>query len=40
MGIGLKLTKRFLEGINGNIVLQETSEKGTIFKITIPAIEK
>jgi two-component system, NtrC family, nitrogen regulation sensor histidine kinase NtrY len=36
MGIGLKLIKRFLEGINGNIILQETSEKGTIFKITIP----
>jgi len=39
MGIGLKLTKRFLEGINGNIVLQETSEKGTIFRITIPQLK-
>ena len=40
MGIGLKLIKRFLEGINGNIILLETSEKGTTFKITIPKLEK
>jgi signal transduction histidine kinase len=39
MGIGLKLSKRFLEGVNGNIILQETSDKGTTFKITIPAIK-
>lgn len=35
MGLGLKLTKRFLEGINGNIVHVD-SESGTIFKIEIP----
>ena len=27
MGIGLKLAKRFLEGINGKIFLLETSKK-------------
>jgi len=40
MGIGLKLIKRFLEGINGNIILLETSDKGTTFKITIPKFSK
>ena len=40
MGIGLKLIKRFLEGINGNIILLETSEKGTTFRITIPKFVK
>jgi nitrogen fixation/metabolism regulation signal transduction histidine kinase len=40
MGIGLKLTKRFLEGINGNIVLLDTSEKGTTFQIVIPSLHK
>jgi len=40
MGIGLKLIKRFLEGINGNIILLETSDKGTTFKITIPKFGK
>ena len=40
MGIGLKLIKRFLEGINGNIILKETSDKGTTFEITIPKMNK
>ncbi len=40
MGIGLKLIKRFLEGINGNIILQDSSENGTTFKITIPKFNK
>lgn len=40
MGLGLKLAKRFLEGINGSIVLQDTFEKGTVFRITIPGIFK
>jgi signal transduction histidine kinase len=35
MGLGLKLARRFLEGINGNISLSETSQTGTIFKITL-----
>jgi nitrogen fixation/metabolism regulation signal transduction histidine kinase len=35
MGLGLKLARRFLEGINGNISLFESSGKGTIFKITL-----
>ncbi len=40
MGIGLKLSKRFLEGINGNIILSKTSENGTSFQITIPKLDK
>ena len=36
MGLGLKLAKRFLEGINGKIYLLESSEKGTIFQLQIP----
>ena len=36
MGIGLKLAKRFLEGINGKIFLLETSNKGTTFELQIP----
>ncbi len=36
MGIGLKLAKRFLEGINGNIQLIESNENGTLFRILIP----
>ena len=36
MGLGLKLAKRFLEGINGQINLVESSRSGTIFGITIP----
>lgn len=38
MGIGLKLVKRFLEGIRGSISL-ENSVTGTLFKITIPSIK-
>lgn len=40
MGIGLKLSKRFIEGINGKIELYETSSKGTTFRIVLPAITK
>jgi nitrogen fixation/metabolism regulation signal transduction histidine kinase len=39
MGIGLKLSKRFLEGINGKIILESTSDKGTTFKLIIPKAE-
>jgi signal transduction histidine kinase len=38
MGIGLKLVKRFLEGINGSIQLVKSSPEGTTFRISIPAI--
>ncbi|MDP4116323.1 MAG: ATP-binding protein [Bacteroidota bacterium] len=34
MGIGLKLGKRFIEGINGKLELQSSSQKGTAFLIT------
>ncbi len=36
MGLGLKLAKRFLEGINGKIILLESSEKGATFQLQIP----
>lgn len=36
MGLGLKLSKRFVEGINGLIELESTSEAGTVFKIILP----
>ncbi len=36
MGIGLKLSKRFIEGIGGNISLTDKKEKGTKFRISFP----
>ena len=36
MGIGLKLSKRFVEGTGGTIVLADKKEKGTKFRISIP----
>jgi nitrogen fixation/metabolism regulation signal transduction histidine kinase len=36
MGLGLKLTKRFLQRLNGNIQLIESSPAGTTFAIIIP----
>jgi len=36
MGLGLKLTKRFLESINGSITLLESTSEGTSFEILIP----
>jgi signal transduction histidine kinase len=36
MGLGLKLAKRFLEGINGKIHLVESGHLGTTFEIIIP----
>jgi len=36
MGIGLKLVKRFIEGINSSIDLISSTPEGTIFKIVIP----
>lgn len=36
MGIGLKLSKRFIEGIGGGITLEEKAEKGARFRISIP----
>ena len=38
MGLGLKLAKRFLEGIGGEIILLNSNESGTIFKISIPEV--
>jgi len=36
MGLGLKLARRFLEGVNGNIHLVESGSSGTTFEIIIP----
>ncbi|MFC2103099.1 ATP-binding protein [Bacteroidota bacterium] len=36
MGLGLKLAHRFVESINGRIVLVDSSPSGTTFEITIP----
>ncbi len=36
MGIGLKLAKRFIEGINGSIEIISRAEPGAAFRITIP----
>jgi len=36
MGLGLKLARRFLEGVNGKIHLVESDSSGTTFEITIP----
>jgi len=33
MGLGLKLAKKFVEGISGNISVEQTSTKGTTFLI-------
>jgi nitrogen fixation/metabolism regulation signal transduction histidine kinase len=40
MGLGLKLAKRFTEGINGNISLVENNDSGAAFKILIPKLQK
>ena len=39
MGLGLKLAKRFIESINGQINLVSSSDPGTTFKISIPLIK-
>ncbi|HSR18566.1 MAG TPA: ATP-binding protein, partial [Ignavibacteriaceae bacterium] len=39
MGLGLKLAKRFLEGINGSIKLINTGGDGAEFEITIPKLK-
>ncbi|MGK9368149.1 ATP-binding protein [Melioribacter sp. Ez-97] len=36
MGLGLKLSRRFIESIGGKIELAETSKLGTVFKIKLP----
>ncbi|HEY6905834.1 MAG TPA: ATP-binding protein, partial [Ignavibacteriaceae bacterium] len=36
MGIGLKLSKRFIEGIGGSITLSDKTERGARFRISIP----
>ena len=40
MGLGLSIAKRFIENINGKIILDSSSEKGTTFKVIIPAYDK
>ncbi|NWF50607.1 MAG: HAMP domain-containing protein [Ignavibacteriaceae bacterium] len=38
MGLGLKLSKRFLEGIHGSIELTSSDKNGSIFSFRIPKI--
>lgn len=38
MGLGLKLARRFVEGIGGEIYVEESSEQGTTFLLKIPKI--
>jgi nitrogen fixation/metabolism regulation signal transduction histidine kinase len=40
MGLGLKLAKRFLDGIGGTIELIEKEKQGTVFRISIPIFNK
>ena len=40
MGLGLKLAKRFIEGINGSISLAENNGSGASFKISIPVLTR
>ncbi len=40
MGLGLSLAKRFIESINGEIFVENTSSLGTTFLIKIPLTEK
>ena len=40
MGLGLKLAKRFLDGIGGDIQLIESSKPGTTFKLLFPISQK
>lgn len=39
MGLGLKLAKRFIEGVNGKISLERTDVGGTTFLIEHPAVK-
>ena len=39
MGLGLSMTKKFLESINGSITVKNTSKEGTTFFITIPTVK-
>lgn len=39
MGLGLKLARRFMESIGGEILLVESNPGGTVFKITLPEAE-
>ncbi len=36
MGIGLKLARRYIEGINGSIKVEDKNAPGAVFTITIP----
>ncbi len=40
MGLGLKLAKRFIEGIGGQIILLSSNKMGTTFKITLTESHK
>ena len=39
MGLGLKLAKKYLEAIGGNIKISESSDRGTTIQIWIPEVK-
>jgi signal transduction histidine kinase len=39
MGLGLSMSKKFIDNIGGNIVVEKTSSSGTTFLIILPVIE-
>lgn len=39
MGLGLSMAKKFIENINGSIIVESTPESGAAFLITIPLSE-
>ncbi|MCL6098780.1 MAG: HAMP domain-containing histidine kinase [Bacteroidetes bacterium] len=39
MGLGLSLTKRFIESIGGTIQIEKSSNEGTAFLLTFPLVE-
>jgi signal transduction histidine kinase len=39
MGLGLSMSKKFVDNIGGNITVEKTSSSGTTFLIVLPIIE-
>jgi signal transduction histidine kinase len=39
MGLGLSMSKKFIDNIGGSIAVEKTSSNGTTFLIILPVIE-
>ena len=39
MGLGLSMSKKFIDSIGGTINVEKTSGNGTTFLITLPVVE-